>query len=1758
MKKEVLLTVIAWFLLPMMIFGQTYSSLWKKVEEAGKKDLPKSQYEVLQQIVEKATKEKVYGQLLKAELQAAQVMQGIAPDSLKPTVQRIQQRCDATQDMVLKTVYQTVLWRVWEDNPRLSEEDEEGEVIKAPVKPVLTQELCETLARVNDEDFKPFLVSGVDSRIFNHDLLSVIGQELKDYQPLHDYYAKAGHREAACLTGLWLLDSQRTSFDDKAYLQALDSLMEVYQDLPEAGEIAIARYQMMERDQEVTAAVKMAYSHEALNRWDKWPRMNSLRNAEARLTNSQFHVNCERRAVIPHQPQEVILRELRNLSSLKLSVYPVKTDGKIQLNPNNDRDYKKIKPLLQPVVQTTERLFPAHEPYDLFQDTLAIEGLPVGVYMLEFSTQPATEVLRYLYFVSDVYVVSQPLPDNQIRYVVVRATTGQPIPKARLDIRERISYNEEKTYKVTTDGKGEYVFKCADKHRYCYANAYTDTDQACPELSFNGLYNYHEGTRTSRERVLYTDRAIYRPGQTVHASALVYDVVNGFEHQTVANTMERLVLRDANYKVIQEQEVTTDRYGVCAADFTLPSAGLTGSFCLQMGNSRHYFRVEEYKRPTFEVTFPDYKEDYAAGDTVTLQATARSYAGVPVQGAKVSYRVVRRLAYWWWTYHRYWQGGFIGTGSEDVEITTGETLTEGDGTFAVSMPLTIPKTDYPMFYQFVLTADVTDSAGETHSGQFALPLGNRKTALSVDLEEQILLESEAAMTFHWRNAAGQDLKAQVKYRFDKGKWLTAQADTPLPIGRFKLKSGQHQLEAVCESDTITRDFTLFSLDDQVPATKTDDWFYVSADRFPNDGTPVTLQAGSSARDVYIVYSIFSGNKVVEQGATNKSNALINRKLTYKEEWGDGILCTFAWVKNGICYAHQQTIARPLPDKKLKLQWKTFRDRLTPGQQEEWTLSVTKDGQPVEAMLMATLYDKSLDQLAPHRWSLYPRTYRSLPVSSWFSISPMGLYDYRSAPMKTLGVADLDFSTFDHEVYPSPWRFARVMSAGSLGSNRLMRAKASMDMMVMEAAPMAARNVGAGLSTGDEEVVEAKMASDDLAETEPAAQVQIRENLQETAFFYPQLTTDEQGGVALKFTLPESLTTWRFMGLAHTRDLCYGMIEGEAIARKDVMIQPNMPRFIREGDESTVSARIFNTSEKPVQGKALLRLKDPSTDEVVYETAQSFSVDPDATTAVLFNLQIINFKLQTSNFKLLICQVLANGESFSDGEQHYLPILPATERVTVTRPFTQIEPGIMTIDLRSLFPSADKAPVKDSKLTIEYTNNPAWLMIQALPAIGQPVDDNAISQTASFYANSIGKFIVDQNPKIQTVFKLWQNERLRVGELCSLMSALEKNQELKDLVLNETPWVLDADRESEQKQRLADFFDENTMQMRLSSALTKMKALQRSDGSWSWWPDMPGSFYMTVEISEMLVRQNALIGTSPDTKDMLSKAFRFMGREIVDLVDEMKQSEKKGHKPSFPSFKALQWLYLCALDGRTLPANVQKANDYLIPLLRKDIKSQSIYEKAMTAVIWSKLPNLQPKDRQKAQEYVRSLKEFTVYREDMGRYYDTPRAGYSWFDYKIPTQTMAVEALQMITPDDKQTIMEMQRWLLQEKRTQSWDTPINSVNAVYAFLNGNSPLSTVHSPLSTIKVDAQPLEIPQATAGLGYIKQVIDADSKTLTIEKSSEGTSWGAVYAQFTQQTSEIENSSSGLKIIREILPVDNSQITNFKLQTSNFPSVPA
>ena len=1720
MKQKTLTIIAILMFMPMWIFGQDYQDLWKEVRAAENKDLPQTVITHLTSIEEKAKKEKAYGQLLKASLYRAKRQADIAPDSLEPAVQRLRMQEQQTKDVALKAVYATVLYSIYRNNHALSEdwericEEYRTTALSSP----------QTLGKVKSKVYDPFVNHGKDSEIYGDDLLHIIGQELGAWQWMHDYYEKVGNRRAACLTALSVLAEENSDPEDEelqesAYIRSLDSLINRYGDLDVAGEVALERYSYMQKHTRATDAEKMAYLDMAIDRWDQWDRIAQLKNNRMQLVSSKFLAEIPRYVQPTGKEQTVKLRGLRHLSSLTMKVYRTKLNGNHNLSINYSKDYEKIMAGAVEVKEAFQtRTFPMiYKDYELFEDSIPLIGLPNGVYVLEFSTEPQTAVNRVFYYVTSLRVLALGRQKDDMRYIVVDAVTGQPVKGAKVKI-DGTSYNDKENHvTLTTSATGEvsYHFKKENSRHTIYV--YTDDDKACRSISSDdNFYFYDDKSRVEYTRI-YTDRAIYRPGQTVHMAAIIYAKENYIETTVVEGKKVTAQLRDANYKVIAEQELTTDRFGKCSTSFTLPKGLRNGRYTIRLNDNTESFRVEEYKRPTFELSFSEYKESYQVGDTVTIQGKAVSYAGVPVQEAKVRYTVRRRIAYWWLSYSWYWGAGAYGYKTDAEDIFTDETVTKDDGTFDVKMPMVLPEDNprCPMFYNFEVVANVTDQGGETHSGTKSLPLGTKATALSCNVPQRIRVDEIGPVSFFRRNAAGSEIAGTVRYRVDGDDWKECAANTKVSVLDAHLKSGEHRLEAACEGDSIDMKFVVFSLDDTTPAIETKDWFYVSQNTFPSDGKPVTVQVGSSDKDLYIAYEIISGSKILEEGFIRESQSLWNRKFTYQEEYKHGLTLAFAWVKDGVSYQHTTTLHSPTPNKNLTVKWETFRDRLKPGQQEEWRLSVKdKDGKPAEAQLMAVLYDKSLDQLASHYWGLYASTSFPTASVSW-TVMKFGSTSANGASRPSYNtVRDLSFSTFDQSVYPRRYRSVVVGSRSVFLAKAANRANDDVVEDAMMAAPMMEMEVKAS----NEAASPAKQTV-----VEPQAETnQLRENMQETAFFYPALMVDKEGNVTLRFTLPETLTTWKFRGLAHTKDVQAGTLSGEAIAQKDVMLQPNMPRFIRMGDQAQVSARIFNISEQSQSGTVRFELIDPETEQVVYTDQQSFTVEAGKTGHATFSYQ------PSEQYSLLICRMMATGADFADGEQHYLPILPDKERVTKSVPFTQHEPGVKAIDLTRLFP----AGTTQQKLTIEYTNNPAWLMVQSLSALSQPYEKSAVDLAAAYYSNMLAKAILDQTPKAKAVFEQWRREE---GQETSLQSQLEKNEELKDIILAETPWVNDADREAEQKQRIADFFDENLIGDRLSSALNKLDELQHDDGGFTWYPGMPSSPYITMTVAQMLARLSVMVGDSDDpdvsVQSMKDHAMRYMDGEIVEMVKRMKEWEKKGIKPSFPSFVALQWLYVNAISNRPLKGGAAEAKAYLMPLLKKDIKAQSLYEKAMTAIILQ-----QHGDRQTAREYVQSLKEYSVFTEEMGRYYDTPRAGYSWFSYKIPTEVAAIEAIKYVAPDDVQTINEMRRWLLQEKRTQLWDTPINSVNAIYAFLFDQTNLLAAQEP-TVLAIDQQPVELPKVTAGVGYVKTAIQQPKgREFTATKTSTGTSWGAVYAQFMQKTTEVESSESGITVKREIL----------------------
>ena len=1725
MKRNIITLLITVFAM-LQATAQTYDNLWKQADIIAQKDQPKSEIGVMKKIISKATAAKDYGQLLAAEIRQAILWREISPDSLTPNVKRMETEALKAKDPVLKAVRYAVLGKVYRD---MNEKKSEEFFKKALEQP-------ELLARNASSGYVPLTLKGVDGSSFNNDLLHLIGFEAdskESYLLMYTYYNKVENRGAACLCAYKLIEKYRQ--DDvrevrkSKYLNTIDSLIHVYQDIPEAGELAVEHFRFMEGATDAKPLDKLNYINYALNRWGGWSRMNVLRNAQKRLTEPMFQVQDMPLVLRPSEKKWVHLN-VRNLQNLNIRLSRLNITADNEYDAQNEATYKMLLKKTTKLHQKDfSRNYYGRPDYEEVKDSIEIGGnLPLGAYLMEVtSDNTGIAPQRELFYVSNLAVMIQQLPDDRHRYVVVNATDGQPVPGAKIMLYDRDYDVKTGKWKrlvharLTTDENGEAYFKNVDGNVLIS----TSNDKFTPAKDiYLSRARYYEKKDDETKYQLFTDRAIYRPGQKVHATAVSYIVKKGLDASVPGKSMElKFILRDANWKQVAEQKATTDEYGTASVDFELPQGGQTGMYHVSVNNrANSSFRVEEYKRPTFEITFPKVNEKYNWGDTVVVKASAKTYAGVPVQGAKVEYQVTRRNQLWWW-----------GAGSAGQLVKTDSCVTREDGTFDVEIPLEASlsgKDEADMsdfmriarFFNFEVSAIVTDISGESHEGVMSLPLGTKPTILTVNLPKRIEADSLKTVTFAYRNASGMEISSNLKYRIDKGEWKDAEANAPISMA--VLPSGVHEMEAICGQDTLQQKFTLFSIKDTHPMEPTTEWYYQTAKTFPRDGKPVYIQVGSSENGAHIVYSIISGNKLLEKGAWELGDSIVTLPFTYKPEYASGVVINYSFVKNGECYTRKISIARPLPEKKLNITWKTFRDRLTPGQKEKWTLQITTpDGKPAKAQLMSVLYDKSLDQLAEHTWEMSLGFSQWLPDCYWksnlkyYEMGLSGTYPTKYYDEKELDVDQFDGKYFSFSAYMQAVELSKLerSSGGTVESVRIQKdelVREEAKVMRIRGSKMA--RVGAFAPSVNKvfDVVE-EMPQFAGGSGSDAGQfldkVQVRENMNETAFFYPALESDNNGNVAIRFTLPESVTTWKFMGLAHDKEMRNGLLVDEAVAQKTVMVQPNMPRFLREGDKSTIVVKLFNTSDKKVSGNARMQILDPETNKVVWQKTQNYSIDAEGSATISFDVQGLKEGVY-------INKVVAAGNGYSDGEQHYLPVLSNRELVVNTLPITLHQKGEQNFDLSKLFLNKEGKQAKgaeDAKVTVEYTNNPSWLMVKALPAISNPTEEDALSLMAAIYANTLSRHIQ----------KTLNVNAKDIDDASGLASASD------------------------------------TLQKKVNKYVALLKKLQNKDGSFSWWKGMSGSRYMTTAVAEMMVRLNAIVGRQSFTASMLSGAIDYLRQQTAREVKAMKEDEAKAAQKAArngkayqatPSEMALHYLYIVAMDGTCVKLKAPALNDmdYLLGKLKKMTGSLTIYGKAKAAVILAL-----NYDYKTAADYLKSMEEYSVYREDMGRYYDTRKAYYSWRNYKIPTEVAAIEALQALDAQSiaaissassaiskQQTIEEMQRWLLMSKRTQVWDTPVNTVDAVYAFMKGNESNWNKRAENAVLKLDGKLLPMPQDSTTLGYVKTEKAGKASTLSINKKSDYTSWGAVYAEFKQPLSEIASAESGIKVRRVIVPAES------------------
>ena len=1765
-------------LLVMSVFApmqaQTYDNLWKELEVLERKDLPKSVISEAMKIYDKAKAEQNVPQMMKAYLTAMQYRSLLTPDSLKVDMNGLEQWASQTGSMEDKAILYSILGemtmpadvkkglgylqaslkdkdrlllipveklrpmvRVGEASKRYFRDNLYNLLARRAIQ-IMQQYRWQAAAKANQTNSLPADMTDMDKfvtyqfvPVSDCDLTAAVMQA---YQSLLKAYDTETEREGWLLTAVdalnYLYRNFSGNFSNDVCQQELRKWIHTYpavKTVPEAY-LALAQFLQYQNNQ----VERLRIVREGIAGYPRYEGINQLKNIEKEILNASL--SLEIATAYPGEQQSVKVN-YKNLTGITLQLYKVNLPVTSAVLQNRTTHFESKYARLQ-----REEHFSLKPTTDYLNidTTLTIQAPQAGIYFLKAVPDGKKGVSDgTLMNVTALKTIYRPLPDGTLELVVVDAVSGQPVSEAEVTIytEKGGGYSPQQTYQADKQGTLKLDFLNSNKYWY---NAHTAADNAMPILNLWKNDYYYKESKKKEVLQLFTDRSIYRPGQTVYVSGLAYEMEKD-STRVLADKKYTVSLYDANNNETGKVEVWTNGFGSFSGQFVLPSPCLTGYFSLRAADTSVSFKVEEYKRPTFDVTFEPVKVEYQVGDSIEVVGMAKTFAGAPVQNARVHYNISRSYAWFW---------RFMGRGSARWE---GEAMTDADGKFSVPVHFEIDsdRRESPLwYYTYNIQADVTDGAGETQQANLSLPLGSTSMVLNMDnLPDNWVKEKKLEIKLTAMNLSGEPVDTPVTYQVvemeeqkdgqekegrkvltgtvEANKSFVPEAIYALPSGNYRLKLSAKDTQG--RECTASKNFLLFSLNDKRPPFVITDWFYQDGLEF-DAASPATIYIGSSEKNVYLLYDVFAGNKRLESKRIQLSDSVISFRFPYKKEYGDGILVSMAFVKDGRLYSHNARIMKPAPEKKLQLKWTTFRDKLRPGQQEEWKLTVLyPDGSPAEAEMLATMYDASLDKIySAHKLDFGVDFHYVVPLTYWNTSYMRNAYLYVDFPLKRFRAVPLEYSEL---IIPSTGRMEAVVVGyggspratltgalkirGRSAANAVMNQEAVTDMVLQEEM----------VETSAQEKAEMG-SSEELAET---GDIQIRENFAETAFFYPQLRTNEKGEVSISFVLPESLTRWKFMGLAHTRNVDYGKIEATATASKEFMLQPNMPRFVRVGDKANIAASLMNLSDKGVKGTVRMELFNPETEKVFYSQKQKFDMKGGETGHVNFAFEV------SDKYAVMACRMVADGDTFSDGEQRYIPVLTDKQWVTETVPLNVNGEGAHIFSLENLFNKHSKT-ASEQRLTVEFTAHPAWYAVQALPVVANPQNEDALSWATAYYAHSLAACIVKENPRIKQIFDSWKAQS---GTKETFMSNLQKNQELKNILLAETPWLTEATNEAEQKQRIATLFDLNTMNSQLAVSVEKLGELQNADGAWSWYKGMQGSRYVTTQVMEMLVRLNALTHQDADSRmqPMIQKGFEYLGKQAAEEYKSMKEAEKKGAVGIRPSEQVLRYLYICALDGKA-PVD-EKVNRYFIDKLSGEGKELTIYGKALGAIILQQAGKVA-----EAKLFMQSLMEYSVVTDEMGRYFDTPKARYSWFSYKIPTEVAAMEAIQRITKDTK-AIDEMKRWLLKQKQTQTWETLIATADAVYALMATGASDLLANTGGVEITLGKEVIRT-SADDAIGYIKKTMSGDVmniKKIRVDKEGAGMGWGAVYAQYLESMDQISGQGNGLSVSRQLYKGDEA-----------------
>ncbi|MBK6888810.1 MAG: hypothetical protein IPH02_02540 [Sphingobacteriales bacterium] len=1635
-------------------------------------------------------------------------------------------------------------------------------------------------------------------------------------------------------------------------LEAHEKLQKIYSTHPESALISyeIAKY-WQQQGNKYNAETAPSYQKDLVKAVDicnkaieKFPDSRGATNCKAliaRIKGKSLNAQVEAsnapdklgRALVQYKNiDHVFCRWIHTTPAIKKEIKRINADW-------NDREAKLMRYLTSLAPEKTwQYTLPNDKDYQPNSAEISTQSGKIGEdYILLLSadekfTADGSNALAY----SEISITNLAIFENtngfentESSYYVVNRQTGQPLPNIAYSIwlnrynNRNSKYEDNKFQEGITDKNGAIVVK---KRPNEYGNIRIEltnnntNDHLTHSNYLNNSYasnNFYE----DRQTFFFTDRSIYRPGQTIFFKGIMLTSNGKGKNKLLTDTKSTVKFYDVNGEMIASLDLKTNEYGSFNGKFTAPTGLLKGSMTISNDHGSTNVQVEEYKRPKFEVTFKPVEGTYKIDEQVTVKGQAKAYAGSNIDNAQVKYRVVRRANYpfwcWWWRPY---------PSSPEREIANGTALTDANGEFTIQF-VAIPDRsldakDRPQF-TYVVTADITDLNGETRSSTTNVNVGYVALLANIGLPDNVNRDTCSTYAISTQNLNGQFEAADVHITIHKlqtpnkvlrkrlwgqptkfvlanndyttnypndiynnenrpDKWpladkiidekITTKPDSKINIEKLCKQQNGHFLAELTTKDKFGQEvkwqkyFTLFSFDDDKIPDAEQFWAQCSQ-QTAQPGQTIMVSYGSALENAYYLLEVKFDDKLLRREWLPSGKGQQTTKIKVDEAWRGGFAVYLTCVSLNRTFSQTFNINVPWSNKDLSIETQTFRNKLLPGQNEEWRFTVKgPKGEKMAAEMVATLYDASLDAFLPHSYgmSIYPTYYyhNQINFDNLFSNQSAQVYDpnWNHYPGTSGQYYDalqwFGFSFYQYR-YMS-YRFSESRAGGAMpaaaqpkksmknGDSR-DEDKATNGIVTLAAEPE--EESKAPVIDGVQPKDKRNKTANINQKTEADAPVQIRKNLNETAFFMPHLQTNEKGELVMVFTIPEALTRWNLKGLAHTKNLEIGYLNEQAVTQKDLMVMPNPPRFMREDDAFAFSAKVSNLTDKPLTGTAELLLFDALTMQPVdalfnnKNNRISFNAAAGQSSALNWQIQV------PESVQAVTWRVVVRAGNFSDGEENSVPVLTNRMLVTETMPLPIRGKQTKNFIFTNLEKAQQSNTLKHQSLTLEYTSQPAWYAIQALPYLMEFPYECTEQIYSRYYANSIASHIANSDPRIRKVFDTWTKEALAAANGNStqgqaLLSNLEKNQELKMLLLQETPWVAEAKNESERKKRLGTLLDIERMTRELKGVEKELLKRQNGDGGFSWFPGMPTSRWVTQHIvsgfghlQKLGIRQAT---EDPDIKNMLQNAVAYLDRQIDEDYQRLVRAKVDLEKDHL-GYTETHYLYTRSFYTEwPVAQESKKAVDFYLKQANKYWLTRSKYLQGFIALALHRFNN---GDNQTAQKIIESMRQNATYNEEMGMYFKDVQPGWYWYQAPIETQALLIEAFDEVGKDAK-SVEEMRIWLLKQKQTQDWKTTKATAEACYALLlKGTSWLAS--DQLVEITIGNQtlnPRNMPevQVEAGTGYFKtnwtrDQIQPNMKNITVSKKDEGPGWGAIYWQYFENLDKITPAATPLNIKKQV-----------------------